>query len=69
MPKPPSTGITAPLMITANVVAPGYIRTDMTAELPEDVSAGYAERIPANRFGEPEVMERAMPWSPALEDA
>ncbi|WP_144792376.1 beta-ketoacyl-ACP reductase [Kocuria palustris] len=48
--------------ITANVVAPGYISTDMTAELPEDVSASYAERIPAGRFGEPEEVAEVVRW-------
>src|SRR3546814_9173570 len=30
--------------ITANVVAPGFIETDMTAELPEDTQAEYKDR-------------------------
>lgn len=37
--------------ITANVVAPGFIDTDMTAALPEAQQAKYREAIPANRFG------------------
>ena len=37
--------------ITANVVAPGFIETDMTAELSEDTRAAYAQLIPARRFG------------------
>ena len=37
--------------ITANVVAPGFIETDMTAELPEDRREAYVEVIPAKRFG------------------
>jgi len=37
--------------ITANVVAPGFIDTDMTAELPPDRRAAYQEAIPAGRFG------------------
>lgn len=48
--------------ITANVVAPGYITTEMTAGLPEDVSAGYAARIPAGRFGEPQDVAEAVRW-------
>lgn len=37
--------------ITANVVAPGFIETDMTATLPDDVVAGYKASIPAARLG------------------
>ncbi|MBM6403873.1 beta-ketoacyl-ACP reductase [Phycicoccus sp. CSK15P-2] len=36
--------------ITANVVAPGYIETDMTAALPEDRQKSYKASIPAGRF-------------------
>jgi 3-oxoacyl-[acyl-carrier protein] reductase len=37
--------------ITANVVAPGFIETDMTAELGADLVKRYAEQIPLGRFG------------------
>ena len=37
--------------ITANVIAPGFITTDMTDELPEDVKKQYEASIPAKRFG------------------
>ncbi|WP_312717993.1 3-oxoacyl-ACP reductase FabG [Mobilicoccus sp.] len=40
--------------ITVNVVAPGYIDTAMTQELPDDLKATYRGIIPAGRFGEPE---------------
>jgi len=36
--------------ITANVVAPGFIETDMTAELPPDTKEAYVKMIPAGRF-------------------
>lgn len=36
--------------ITANVVAPGFVETDMTAELPEKTQADYKAAIPARRF-------------------
>jgi len=39
--------------ITANVVAPGFINTDMTAALPEQTQQDYRTRIPAGRFAEP----------------
>lgn len=37
--------------ITANVVAPGFVDTDMTRELPEALAKDYLGRIPAGRFG------------------
>jgi 3-oxoacyl-[acyl-carrier protein] reductase len=37
--------------ITANVVAPGFIETDMTAELTEDRRKLYLAAVPAGRFG------------------
>lgn len=37
--------------VTANVVAPGFVRTDMTTELSEEQIQGYAEKIPLGRFG------------------
>ncbi len=37
--------------ITVNAVAPGFIETDMTAALPDDVRAAYAEAIPLKRMG------------------
>jgi 3-oxoacyl-[acyl-carrier protein] reductase len=40
--------------ITVNVVAPGFITTDMTGVLPEKVKTEVKERIPVRRFGTPE---------------
>ncbi|MFV0429060.1 MAG: 3-oxoacyl-ACP reductase FabG [Arachnia sp.] len=37
--------------ITCNVIAPGFIETDMTNALADDVVAGYRARIPAGRLG------------------
>ncbi len=39
--------------ITANVVAPGFVQTDMTAALPEQQQQAYLAAIPAGRFAEP----------------
>jgi 3-oxoacyl-[acyl-carrier protein] reductase len=36
--------------ITFNVVAPGFVETDMTAELPDDVQQTYRGQIPLGRF-------------------
>jgi 3-oxoacyl-[acyl-carrier protein] reductase len=46
--------------ITANVVAPGFIETDMTAELPEDRRKAYLATIPAGRFAQPEEVAAAV---------
>lgn len=40
--------------ITANVVAPGFVETAMTAELPETLRERYLGQIPAGRFASPE---------------
>ncbi len=40
--------------ITANVVAPGFIETDMTAVLAEDLKAQYLKQIPAGRMAHPD---------------
>ncbi|HWS59070.1 MAG TPA: 3-oxoacyl-ACP reductase FabG [Actinotalea sp.] len=40
--------------ITANVVAPGFIDTAMTAALPPDRQAAYRAAIPAGRFAQPD---------------
>ena len=48
--------------ITANVVAPGFIETDMTAELPEAQRAEYKRNIPAGRFATPTEVARVVTW-------
>jgi 3-oxoacyl-[acyl-carrier protein] reductase len=40
--------------ITVNAVAPGYIATDITEDLPAELKAKVLEAIPAGRFGSPE---------------
>ncbi|MDR1337463.1 MAG: 3-oxoacyl-[acyl-carrier-protein] reductase [Rickettsiales bacterium] len=40
--------------ITANCVAPGFIRTPMTDVLTDEQKEAYLKQIPAGRFGEPE---------------
>ena len=39
--------------ITVNAVAPGFISTDMTDQLSEEIKAGMLKQIPLGRFGEP----------------
>jgi 3-oxoacyl-[acyl-carrier protein] reductase len=48
--------------ITANVVAPGFIETDMTAALPEETQKEYRGRIPAGRFGSVDEVAAAVVW-------
>lgn len=40
--------------ITVNAVAPGFIETDMTAVLSEEIKSAYLKNIPLGRFGKPE---------------
>ncbi|MEI6131579.1 MAG: 3-oxoacyl-[acyl-carrier-protein] reductase [Bacillota bacterium] len=43
----------APRGITCNAIAPGFIDTDMTKDLPESVCAAMLSQIPLKRFGSP----------------
>lgn len=45
--------------ITANAVAPGFITTDMTDQLTEDVQKAMLGQIPLGRFGAPEEVAKA----------
>jgi 3-oxoacyl-[acyl-carrier protein] reductase len=46
--------------ITANVVAPGFVETDMTAELAEDLQKTYRSQIPLGRFCTPDEVARVV---------
>lgn len=48
--------------ITANVVAPGFIDTDMTAELSEELVQSYKSKIPAGRFAAPSEVAKVVRW-------
>lgn len=48
--------------ITANVVAPGFIYTDMTAELPEAQQLEYKKSIPLGRFASAEEVAKVVTW-------
>jgi 3-oxoacyl-[acyl-carrier protein] reductase len=45
--------------ITANVLAPGFIETDMTAELKEELRAAVLKGIPLGLFGQPDDIANA----------
>ena len=46
--------------VTVNAIAPGFIETDMTKKLPEDVVKTWAQQIPLKRFGQPEDVAHAV---------
>jgi len=48
--------------ITANVVAPGFIDTDMTAELGEDRKAEIVAQVPLGRLAQPEEVAAVVTW-------
>jgi len=48
--------------ITANVVAPGYVETDMTAVLTDDQKDGIRAQIPLGRYARPEEVAAAVTW-------
>ncbi|MEO4039875.1 beta-ketoacyl-ACP reductase [Micrococcaceae bacterium Sec6.3] len=48
--------------VTANVVAPGYIDTEMTRSLDEDLKAQYKKSIPAGRFADPDEVAGVVRW-------
>ena len=45
--------------IRSNVIAPGFIETEMTAQLSEEVVQGWREGIPLKRGGQPEDVANA----------
>lgn len=50
----------APRNITVNAIAPGFIETDMTEALPEDIKQGFLKQIPMNRFGKSEDVAKVV---------
>lgn len=46
--------------ITVNVVAPGFVTTDMTDALPEDRQNEIKKNVPLGRFGAPEDIARTV---------
>lgn len=48
--------------ITANVIMPGVVKTDMFNEVSEEMQAHYLAGIPAGRFAEPEEIARVIRW-------
>ncbi len=52
----------APRNITVNAVAPGFIATEMTKSLEQQVRDAYLARIPMGRFGRPEDVAETVAW-------
>ena len=48
--------------ITANVVAPGFIETDMTAVLTDEQKAGILGQVPLHRYGSVAEVAAAVTW-------
>ena len=46
--------------ITANVVAPGYTETEMTAKIPDNILESIVAEIPVGRMGKPEEIAQAV---------
>jgi 3-oxoacyl-[acyl-carrier protein] reductase len=53
--------------ITCNAVAPGFITTDMTEVLPEEVKKGVIANIPMAKFGEPNDIAAAVAFLASAE--
>ena len=48
--------------ILVNSVAPGFIETEMTGELPEEIRQGILDKIPQGRMGTPEEVADVVAW-------
>jgi 3-oxoacyl-[acyl-carrier protein] reductase len=48
--------------ITTNVVAPGFVETDMTETLPEEKKAEYKAQIPLQRYATTDEVAAAVQW-------
>ncbi len=55
--------------ITVNVVAPGFIDTDMTRELPEEQREALISQIPLNKLGDPQDIANAVAFLASPEAA
>ena len=48
--------------IRVNAVAPGFISTDMTKDIPENVIEMMLKKVPLQRMGEPEEVASVYAW-------
>ena len=50
----PILELSRPIAVLVNAIAPGFIETDMTSGLPDEMKDSTRSRIPLKRFGDPE---------------
>jgi 3-oxoacyl-[acyl-carrier protein] reductase len=55
--------------VTANVVAPGFIQTEMTKKIPPEIYRSIEAKIPMKRFGTVEEVARLVSFLAADESA
>ena len=55
--------------ITVNCVSPGFIETELIADLPEELAKEYKKSVPAKRFGTPEEVAHAVMFLTSREAA
>ena len=55
--------------VTVNAVAPGFINTDMTAKIPDNLKEAFVKQIPAQRFGEASEIAAAIAFLASKEAA
>jgi 3-oxoacyl-[acyl-carrier protein] reductase len=48
--------------ITVNAVAPGFVDTEMTKNLPEKAREAFLSRIPMGRIGKPDEVAETIYW-------
>ena len=53
---------TAAKGVTVNTVSPGYIETEMTNAMPDEVLQAIVNSVPARRMGKPEEIANAVSW-------
>ena len=53
---------TAAKGVTVNTVSPGYIETEMTSAMPDEVLQAIVNAVPARRMGKPEEIANAVSW-------
>ena len=55
--------------VTFNLVAPGFIQTDMTAAIRPDILEGMIAGIPVGRLGQPEEIASIIAWLASVQSA
>lgn len=53
--------------VTVNAIAPGFINTDMTASIPDNLKEAFVKQIPAQRFGDAADIAAAVAFLASVE--